>query len=138
MPPVMPDGFHEALHIALREVFDRAWCPYSKFRVAAVAVSDSGRFYSGVNVENAAYPQGWCAETSALGAMVTAGETKLSAIAVMGAGAELCTPCGGCRQRIREFGADSLPVLIFSPDGLREETTLGRLLPQSFGPDNLA
>ena len=121
----------------LQKVIAKAYAPYSKFPVAAVARGASGAHYSGVNVENAAYPQGWCAEASALSAMVSAGETELTEIAVMATGDAICTPCGGCRQKIREFGTSSARVLCYGPEGLRATYTLEELLPHSFGPDHL-
>ena len=123
--------------LLLQEVFAKAYAPYSRFPVAAVARGASGTHYSGVNVENAAYPQGWCAEASALSAMVSAGETELTEIAVMATGDAICTPCGGCRQKIREFGTSNTRVLCYGPEGLRATYTLEELLPHSFGPDHL-
>ncbi len=123
-----------AAAIAARE---KAYAPYSEFQVGAAVRGESGAIYAGCNVENAAYPEGICAEANALGAMVMAGERKATEIAVVGAGEGLCTPCGGCRQKIREFAADTAPVLVCGPEGVRRRFTLGELLPQSFGPDNL-
>ena len=121
----------------LQEAIARAHAPYSRFPVAAVARGASGAYYSGVNVENAAYPQGWCAEASAVSAMVLAGETELEEIAVMATGDAICTPCGGCRQKIREFASATTRVLCYGPEGLRATYTLDDLLPHSFGPDHL-
>ena len=115
-----------------------AYAPYSGFHVGAAVRAESGVIYSGCNVENAAYPQGVCAEAAAIAAMVMAGDRHIQEIAVAGGGDHLCTPCGGCRQKIREFAADTTPVLVCGPDGLRQRFTLGELLPSSFGPDNLA
>ena len=114
-----------------------AYAPYSKFHVGAAILADDGNIYTGCNVENAAYPIGSCAEASAISAMVMAGQSKIVAIAVAGAGDELCTPCGGCRQRIREFAKASTPILICDESDLRHTTTLEALLPLSFGPNNL-
>ena len=94
-----------------------------------------GRIHVGANVENAAYPQGVCAEAAAIAAMVAAGGRRLAALAVAGPG--LCTPCGGCRQKIREFAGPETPVLVCGPEGLRRRFTLDELLPASFGPENL-
>ena len=121
----------------LLEVMTRAYAPYSKFAVGAVVRSSSGALYTGANVENAAYPQGWCAEASALAAMVMAGETRLNEIAVMAPGEAICTPCGGCRQKIREFAHSNTRILCYGPKGLRATYTLGELLPHAFGPDHL-
>lgn len=116
----------------------RAYAPYSKFLVGAAIRTPAGNYYSGGNVENAAYPEGWCAETSAIAAMVQAGERQIAEFAVLGDGSELCTPCGGCRQRIREFASAETPIHICGLEGLRQTFTLAMLLPNSFGPDNLA
>ena len=121
-----------------RRAMAKAHAPYSGFHVGAVVKGANGRLYAGCNMENAAYPEGWCAETSAIAAMVMDGETSISEVLVMGAGEALVTPCGGCRQRIREFAGDSTPIHICSPEGLRRTVTLGELLPLSFGPENLA
>lgn len=120
-----------------RDAMARAYAPYSRFAVGAVVRGASGRLYAGCNVENAAYPQGCCAEASAISAMVMAGETTITEVAVVGEGKALVTPCGGCRQRIREFAQLDVPIHICAPDGLRLTTTLGELLPYSFGPENL-
>ena len=116
---------------------ERAHAPYSRFKVGAALLDEQGRIHAGCNVENAAYPQGACAEAGALSALVLAGGRRLQAVLVVGEGAAPCTPCGGCRQRLREFGTDDLPVLVADPSGLRVRFTLGELLPASFGPDHL-
>jgi cytidine deaminase len=115
----------------------KAYAPYSNFPVGAAVRGASGSIYAGCNVENAAYPQGCCAEASAISAMVMGGETRIVEVAVAGKGDALVTPCGGCRQRLREFAADDLVIHICGPKGLRRTATLGELLPLSFGPDNL-
>ncbi len=115
----------------------KAYAPYSNFSVGAAVRGASGAVYAGCNVENAAYPEGCCAETSALSAMVMAGETRVTEVAVAAAGEKPVTPCGGCRQRLREFAADATQIHICGPGGLRRTVTLGELLPLSFGPDNL-
>jgi len=120
------------------EAMSAAYAPYSKFHVGAAIVTQSGGIHVGCNVENAAYPVGSCAEAGAISAMVLAGHSDIKAIAVAGYGDELCTPCGGCRQRIREFAAPHTPIFICNENGLRHTTSLGELLPLSFGPDNLA
>lgn len=127
----------KAMFELAREAMRKAHAPYSRFHVGAVMKGANGRLYAGCNVENAAYPEGCCAETAAIAAMVMDGEVKITEVLVMGAGAALVTPCGGCRQRIREFAADSVPIHICSPDELRQTVTLGELLPLSFGPENL-
>ncbi len=128
----------KAMFELARGAMAKAHAPYSRFRVGAVVKGANGRLYAGCNVENAAYPEGCCAETSAIAAMVMDGESKIVEVLVMGGGEGLVTPCGGCRQRIREFAADDAPIHICSPDELRRTVTLGELLPLSFGPENLA
>jgi cytidine deaminase len=122
---------------AARQAMERAYAPYSKFQVGAVVRGESGTLYAGCNVESAVYPQGWCAEASAIAIMVSAGERRIVEAVVMGRGAELTTPCGGCRQKLREFAGDDLPIHICGPEGLRRTVTLGELLPLAFGPGNL-
>jgi len=117
---------------------ENAFAPYSKFRVGAAIVAPNGATFSGANVENAAYPQGQCAEASAIGAMVTAGQHSIKAILIVADGAALCTPCGGCRQRIREFASAETLVHVADLSGIRQSFTMEELLPLSFGPDNLA
>lgn len=114
-----------------------AHAPYSRFPVGVALRAVSGRIYAGCNVENAAFPQGQCAEASAVGAMVTAGEREIVEIAVVGGGEGLCTPCGGCRQRLVEFAAPKIPVHLCGPEGLRQTVTLGELLPLAFSGRNL-
>ena len=127
----------DALFAAARAAREKAYAPYSRFPVGAAIRSGSGALFAGSNVENAAYPQGCCAEASAISAMVGAGERRIAAILVIGGGAGLTTPCGGCRQRIREFGGADTPVHVAGPEGVRATFTLGELLPHSFGPENL-
>ena len=114
-----------------------AYAPYSGYRVGAALRGAGGGLYAGGNVENAAFPQGQCAEASAIGAMVAAGETRIVEALVLGGDDALCTPCGGCRQRLREFVGPELPIHLCGPAGPRRTVTLGELLPLSFGPDNL-
>ena len=114
-----------------------AYAPYSSFYVGAAIRDENGQIHSGANVENAAYPQGACAEVGAISAMIIAGGRKIDAIAVAGTGDVLCTPCGGCRQRIREFAEAATPIIIADETGERARFTLAEILPHSFGPDNL-
>ncbi|MCX7323689.1 MAG: cytidine deaminase [Hyphomicrobiales bacterium] len=122
---------------AARAAQARAYVPYSRFRVGAAIRAANGMVYAGCNIENAAYPVGNCAEASAIAAMVMAGETRILEALVVGDGAGLCTPCGGCRQRLREFGAPGVKVHIADADRIKRTFTLDELLPFSFGPDNL-
>ena len=120
---------------AARAAFENAHAPYSKFRVGAALRTASGRIFAGANVENASYPEGNCAEASAVAAMVAAGERQITEALVLAAGERLCTPCGGCRQRLAEFAGPDVPVHLCGPDGLRRTVTVGELLPLSFALD---
>jgi cytidine deaminase len=127
----------EALFAAAMDAFANAYAPYSHFPVGAALMTPQGEIYSGCNVENAAYPQGACAEAGAISAMARAGGRRIAEIVVVGGGTGLCTPCGGCRQRLREFASADTPIHIAGPDGVRASFTLAQLLPESFGPENL-
>ena len=127
----------EALFAAALEAYGNAYAPYSRFPVGAAVLTPEGEIFSGCNVENAAYPQGWCAETSAIAAMVGTGKQRIAEVCVVGGGAGLCTPCGGCRQRIREFACANAAIHVAGPEGVRASFTLAELLPESFGPENL-
>ena len=122
---------------AAASVRARAYVPYSGYAVGAAIRGASGGIFAGCNVENAAYPQGLCAEAAAVGVMVAGGERAIAELALIGSGELLCTPCGGCRQRLAEFGRPDTPVYLADATGLRETTTLGALLPMAFGPINL-
>ena len=131
----MPEALVEAA-LAARS---RAYAPYSRFLVGAALRTEEGAIHAGCNVENAAYPEGTCAEAGAIAAMVMAGGRRIAEVVVAGGGEMPCTPCGGCRQKIREFAMPGLPVRMVDASGrLLLATTLEALLPHSFGPDNLA
>lgn len=134
----MTDTEQDRLWQAARQAQSQAYAPYSGFAVGAAVLDDRGQVHAGCNVENAAYPEGVCAEAGALSAMVLAGGRRVRALAVVGPGAALVTPCGGCRQKLREFGPGETPVLVGDSERLRARFTLAELLPQSFGPENLA
>ena len=122
---------------AAKAVQANAHAPYSHFRVGAAVRTASGRLFSGCNVENAAYPQGSCAEAGAISAMVAAGEHEIVAVLTVCDGDAIGTCCGGCRQRLREFGGGNTPIYAAGPDGVRATFTLDELLPHSFGPEHL-
>lgn len=145
MPPKMrvkitemdDGGTDKRLFAAAEAVRKNAHVPYSHFAVGAAILADDGKIYAGCNVENAAYPQGNCAEASAISAMIGAGAKRIKKIYITGPGHEPVTPCGGCRQRIREFATPDTPVICRGVDGAPLATTLGELLPHSFGPEHL-
>ncbi len=122
----------ELLLRAAEEAMPNAHAPYSGFRVGAALLAPGGTVHTGVNVENAAYPQGQCAEASAIGALVTAGQREIAAVAVVAETVELCPPCGGCRQRLLEFGRPETPVHLGRPGGVLRTRTLAELLPLAF------
>ena len=122
---------------AARAARERAHVPYSHFAVGAALLDEQGRVHAGCNVENAAYPQSQCAEASAIAHLVLAGGTRILAAAVVGVAEQPVTPCGGCRQRLREFAQDDAPVWVADLQGVRARYTLGELLPASFGPAHL-
>ncbi len=116
-----------------------AHAPYSRFTVGAALRTTDGTIHAGCNVENAAYPEGTCAEAGAIAAMALAGGRRIAELVVASGGNTPCTPCGGCRQKLREFGGPEMVIRIVDAAGqtlLR--TNLAELLPHSFGPDNLA
>ena len=121
-----------------RSVMLRAYAPYSKFRVGAVLRGANGKLYAGCNVENAAYPQGTCAEVAAIAVMVADGERRIVEALVRGEGETLIAPCGGCRQHLSEFAAADVPVHLCDPQGVQRTITMGELLPLAFGSDDLA
>jgi cytidine deaminase len=125
----------------MRELAARAMAnahaPYSAFRVGACVRAASGRLYAGCNVENSSYPVTQCAEATAIGAMVAAGDRDIVEVLVATEGAELCPPCGRCRQQLAEFARAHVPVHLAGPEGVRRTVTLGELLPLAFGRETL-
>lgn len=134
----MTDDLATRLVDAARAARSLAHAPYSRFAVGAALLDEHGRIHRGANIENAAYPQGLCAEAVALSHLVMAGAKRVAAAAVVGVATAPVTPCGGCRQKLREFAADDCRIVVADLDTVRLETTLGELLPHSFGPDHLA
>jgi cytidine deaminase len=122
---------------ATKEAMSKAYVPYSNYPVGALIVTNNGNTYSGCNVENASYPLGNCAEASAIASMILGGEKKIKTIYVMSKNDEGGIPCGGCRQRIREFSDSNTQIMMCSPDGVQNRINLSELLPHSFGPEHL-
>ena len=120
-----------------KKVRENAHVPYSQFKVGAALLTEDKKIIVGCNVENAAYPQSQCAEASAIGNLVSQGYNKIVEIVVIGSGNLLSSPCGGCRQRLREFASLDTPIHMCNVDGLLKTSTLAELLPDSFGPENL-
>ena len=120
-----------------KSVFSNAYAPYSNFNVAVSILGINSTIYTGVNVENGAFPQGMCAEASAIGKMVTDGCTEIDEILVMADTKKPTTPCGGCRQRLMEFSKPNTPVYLCNLEDVLEETTMGLLLPGAFDLNNI-
>ena len=123
---------------AARAVREMAYVPYSRFKVGAAIRGASGAVYRGCNVENVAYPEGTCAEAGAIAAMVAAGETEMIEVAVIADSPSPVTPCGGCRQKLAEFGRGDTPVLLATTEGATLATTVGELLPGRFDAGHMA
>ncbi len=132
-PTIEPELF-----AAARDVQQRAHVPYSRFPVGAALRTPSGDVFVGCNVENAAYPEGTCAEAGAIAAMAAAGERVIEAIVTVCEGEALGTCCGGCRQKIREFATADTLIHNAGPEGVRKTFTMAELLPDSFGPEHLS
>jgi cytidine deaminase len=115
-----------------RTIRDRAYAPYSNFKVGAAIRAASGRVYTGVNVENAAYPEGTCAEAGAIAAMIAGGDTEIAEVAVIADAPAPVPPCGGCRQKLAEFGKSAVPVTMATMGGETLTRSLGDLLPGAF------
>ena len=130
------DGVEELIEEA-RRAQAKAYARYSGYAVGAALRAASGRIYAGCNVENAAYPLSQCAEANAVAAMVLGGDREIAAVAIVGPGEVLCTPCGGCRQALAEFGNAGVRIHIRGPTGDVVEESLGVLIPHAFGRENL-
>lgn len=135
--PASSDDPLDSLFAAALAARERAYAPYSGYSVGAAVQDENGRVFAGCNVENAAYPVGTCAEAGAIAAMVAGGGRRIAAILVMADGPSLVAPCGGCRQRIREFAADATPVHLANLDGIGRTMQAVDLLPFAFGPDTM-
>ena len=125
----------KSLASAVRE---RAYAPYSNFKVGAAIRTASGQTYVGCNVENVAYPEGTCAEAGAIAAMIAGGDTQIVEVYVIADSPTPVPPCGGCRQKLVEFGAKDVPVTLATTAGAEQKTTLGALLPGAFASAHMA
>ena len=134
------DDFHR-LFTAASAARARAHAPYSNYAVGAALLADDGNVYVGCNVENASFPEGWCAETTAIGQMVVGGAKRIVRAVVVASridgervpGGRFCTPCGGCRQRLMEFAASpATEIWAADPEGASQRFTMAELLPAGF------
>lgn len=123
---------------AARKVRENAHAPYSNFKVGAALRTADGTVYVGCNVENVAYPEGTCAEAGAIAAMCAAGEREIAEVYVIAGGAEPVSPCGGCRQKLAEFGGADVTVTMATTSGQERKTTIGALIPGAFDADQMA
>jgi cytidine deaminase len=123
---------------AARAVRQNAHAPYSNFKVGAAVEAADGIIYAGCNVENAAYPEGTCAEAGAIAAMVAAGQTRITEIAVIADAPRPVPPCGGCRQKLAEFAGPDVRITMATTAGVTEDTTVGALLPGAFAATDMA
>ncbi len=122
----------DELFEAARSAMAKCHAPYSKFPVGAAIRADDGKIYAGANIENLAFPEGWCAETTAISHMVMGGGKKIVEIAVIAEKLALCPPCGGCRQRIREFADADTKIYLCDDGGIGKTMTMDEILPHSF------
>lgn len=139
MPQSMPETMPETTSLleAATAVRENAHAPYSNFKVGAAILSKDGVTYRGCNVENVAYPEGTCAEAGAIAAMVAAGEKELTEVCVIADSPAPVPPCGGCRQKLAEFGARDVKVTLATTDGTILTTTIGDLLPGAFDASHM-
>jgi len=125
------------LYQAARQAMSKCHAPYSQFPVGAALRADDGRIYSGANIEVISYPEGWCAETTAISHMVMAGARRITEVLVVAEKMDACTPCGGCRQRLAEFADADVPVHLCDQNGIVRTVTMGELLPLAFDTEAL-
>jgi cytidine deaminase len=125
-------GLPMSLKDAARAVWERAYVPYSRFKVGAALRSPSGTVHVGCNVENVAYPEGTCAEAGAIAAMIAAGDTRIAEVYVVADAPSPVPPCGGCRQKLAEFADPDVPVTMATLDGQERVMTVAELLPGAF------
>ncbi len=122
---------------AAAQVRENAYAPYSNFTVGVAIRSMSGQVYLGVNVENAAYPEGTRAEAGAIAALIAGGDARIAEVAVIADSPTPVSPCGGCRQKLAEFGEGNVPVTLATSRGSLRESTIAALLPWAFSDQDM-
>lgn len=137
IPIFLDEDSEAALAAALPALLGRSYARYSNFTVAAAVIDADGRAHLGVNVENAAYPSGTCAEQTAIGAMVTAGGRRIAKVLIAAGSNAVVQPCGACRQRIAEFAGEACEIVSVQDGRPTRRTPFWTLLPDSFGPRDL-
>ncbi len=125
------------LFLAAREAMAKAYAPYSKFPVGAALRTEDGKLFAGANIEVASFPEGWCAETTALGHYIMAGGGRITEIAVVAEKMDRITPCGGCRQRLAEFAGPDARLHLCDATGIVQTMTMAEILPLGFAGDTL-
>lgn len=120
------------LFLAARDAMAKAYAPYSRFPVGAALRTEDGRVFAGANIEVASYPEGWCAETTAIGHYIMGGGGRIVEVAVIAERMPKCTPCGGCRQRLAEFTQPDTKVYLCDETGVVETVTMDQMLPYGF------
>ena len=138
VPPAEVDDVLRSLFEAALDVQSRAHAPYSNYHVGCSVMTPTGEMYVGANIENSAYPQGLCAEATALAVMASDGKREAKYVLTVCDSEGLATSCGGCRQKIREFAIEGTIIYACSRDGLLGMYTMNGLLPDSFGPEHLS
>lgn len=126
------------MHSLALKALEQAYAPYSTFHVGVCLESESGQLFSGCNIENASYSLTLCAESTAIAAMISAGDKTIRRLVIVSSGADFCSPCGACRQRLLEFAAEPMEIYLFNPAGELRTHTLQELLPYTFGKNDLA
>lgn len=125
------------LFLEAKSAMAMCYAPYSQFPVGAAILAEDGHIYKGANIENVSFPEGWCAETTAIGHMIMAGQSKIIEIAVIAQKLDQCSPCGGCRQRLAEFGLPETKIHLCDQAGIVQTIELAELLPLSFSTSSL-
>ena len=125
------------LFLAAREAMAKAYAPYSKFPVGAALRTEDVKLFAGANIEVASFPEGWCAETTALGHYIMAGGGRITEIAVVAEKMDRITPCGGCRQRLAEFAGPDARLHLCDATGIVQTMTMAEILPLGFAGDTL-
>ena len=136
-PALLDPTVIQQLWDAARGAHAKAYAPYSRYSVGAAILDEHGVIHTGCNIENASYPQGWCAEASALSALVMSGARRARGVLVVGTGGVWITPCGGCRQKLREFCDPDSTIVSANLEAIGPVYSMEQLLPHSFGPDHL-
>jgi cytidine deaminase len=127
----------DRLFQAAKTAMEKAHAKYSDFPVGAAILTKDGNIYSGANIEVISFPEGWCAETTAISHYVMAGGGEITDICVIAEKKDICTPCGGCRQRLAEFAPSGAKVHLCTMNGIVETITMADLLPHGFESDAL-